>query len=85
MKNEQIDSVASAGKIKQFIDRIEKLEDERRSISEDIKDVYGEVKALGFEASIIRKIVSLRKKALERRREENELLELYMSMIGMEV
>ena len=74
----------SGGRIKSFIERIERLEEEKKALAEDIKDVYGEAKALGFEAKIIRKIVSLRKTNLEKRREENELLELYMSAIGME-
>lgn len=66
-----------------FIERIERLEEEKKIIAEDIKDVYGEAKATGFEAKIIRKIVTLRKANLEKRREEQELLELYMSAIGM--
>ena len=52
-------------------------------IAEDIRDVYGEAKASGFDPKIMRKIVSLRKSNLEKRREEQELLELYMSAIGM--
>ncbi len=74
----------SGQRIKSFIERIERLEEEKKSIAEDIKDVYGEAKAMGFEAKIIRKIVSLRKTNLEKRREESELLDLYMSAIGME-
>jgi len=74
----------SGSRIKSFIERVERLEEERKSISDDIKDVYGEAKALGFEAKILRKIVRLRKTNLEKRREENELLDLYMSAIGME-
>ena len=74
----------SGARIKSFIERIERLEEEKRAIAEDIKDVYGEAKALGFEAKILRKIVSLRRTNLEKRREEQELLELYMSSIGME-
>ena len=73
----------SGQRLKSFIDRIEKLEEEKKVIAEDIKDVYGEAKATGFEAKIIRKIVSLRKANLEKRREEQELLELYMCAIGM--
>lgn len=74
----------SGQRIKSFIERVERLEEEKKALAEDIKEVYGEAKALGFEAKILRKIVSLRKTNLEKRREENELLELYMSAIGME-
>jgi len=74
----------SGQRIKSFIERVERLEEEKKAIAEDIKEVYGEAKALGFESKILRKIVSLRKTNLEKRREENELLELYMAAIGME-
>lgn len=82
---EKADSQKVTGeRIKSFIERIERLEEEKKALAEDIKDVYGEAKALGFEAKIIRKIVSLRKTNLEKRREEAELLDIYMSAIGME-
>ncbi len=73
----------SSKHLKAFIDRLEKLEEEKSALSEDIKDIYGEAKAIGFDSKTIRKIVSLRKKDLEKRREEQELLDLYMSAIGM--
>lgn len=71
-------------RIKAFIERVERLEEEKKAIAEDIKEVYGEAQAMGFETKILRKIVSIRKKNLQTRREENELLELYMASIGME-
>lgn len=73
----------SGNRLKSFIERVERLEEEKKALSEDIRDVYGEAKATGFEPKIMRKIVSLRKSNLEKRREEQELLELYMSAIGM--
>ncbi|MDE1151278.1 MAG: DUF2312 domain-containing protein [Micavibrio sp.] len=73
----------SGARLKSFIERVERLEEEKKSLAEDIKDVYGEAKATGFDAKIMRKIVSLRKSNLEKRREEQELLDLYMSAIGM--
>lgn len=73
----------SGKKLKSFIERVERLEEEKKAMAEDIRDVYGEAKAMGFEPKIMRKIVSLRKANLEKRREEQELLELYMSAIGM--
>ena len=74
----------SSAKLRSFILRVEKLEEEKRSVMEDIKDVYGEAKSMGFDVKIIRKIVSLRKLEVEKRREEDELLDLYKSAIGME-
>jgi uncharacterized protein (UPF0335 family) len=76
-------SEVSGPRLKSFIERIERLEEEKKAMSEDIRDVYGEAKATGFEPKIMRKIVSLRKSNLEKRREEGELLNLYMSAIGM--
>jgi len=73
----------SGARLKAFIERVERLEEEKKSLAEDIKDVYGEAKATGFDVKIMRKIVSLRKSNLEKRREEAELLDLYMSAIGM--
>lgn len=70
-------------RLKSFIERVERLEAEKKIIAEDIKEVYAEAKTTGFEPKIIRKIVSFRKMEVEKRREENELLDLYMSAIGM--
>lgn len=73
----------SGARLKSFIERVERLEEEKKVLAEDIRDIYGEAKSTGFEPKIIRKIVSLRKANLEKRREEQELLELYMAAIGM--
>lgn len=83
-KKDDSQQEVSGKRLKSFIDRIERLEEEKKGIADDIKDVYGEAKAVGFDSRIIRKIVSLRKTNLEKRREEQELLDLYMSAIGME-
>lgn len=74
----------SGQRIKSFVERVQRLEEEKKSIAEDITDVYSEIKALGFDAKIIRKIVAKLKISPEKRREENELLDLYMSAIGLE-
>lgn len=67
----------------QFIERIERLEEDKKAISEDIKDIYTEAKSSGYESKIIRKVVSLRRKTKEQRQEEETLLDLYMQSIGM--
>ena len=77
------DSV-DAGHLKAFIERIEHLEEEKRTIAEDIKEVYAEAKGTGYDIKIIRKIVSLRRQDKEKRREEEEILALYLSALGME-
>lgn len=74
-----------AGKrLKSFIERIERLEEEKAGLSEDIKDIYAEAKGVGFEVKIMRKIIRLRKMDADKRREEDELLDLYKAAIGLE-
>ena len=74
----------SSDRLRSVIKRIEKLEEDKAGVSEDIKEVYAEAKGTGFDVKTIRRIVALRKVELEKRREESELLDLYMSAIGME-
>lgn len=74
----------SSERLKSFILRIEKLEESRQSVVEDIKDVYLEIKSQGFDAKIVRQLVNLRKLEVEKRREAEELLELYKAALGMD-
>lgn len=74
----------SGKRLKSFIERVERLEAEKATLAEDIKEVYAEAKGTGFEPKILRRIVRLRKQDVEKRREEQELIELYKSAIGME-
>ncbi len=78
------DGEISSERLKSFIKRIEKLEEDKASVAEDIRDVYAEAKGSGFDVKIIRKIISLRKMEVEKRREEEEILDLYKAAIGME-
>ena len=73
----------NSGHLKAFIERIERLEEEKKALADDIKDVYGEAKANGFDVKIIRKIVSIRKQDREKRIEEETILELYLAALGM--
>lgn len=74
-----------AGKrLKAFIERVERLEQEKTELADDIKDVYAEAKGVGFDTKTIRKLIRLRKMDVEKRREEEELLELYKTAIGLE-
>jgi uncharacterized protein (UPF0335 family) len=83
-KQEKTSGVISGERLKSIINRIEKLEEDRAAVSEDITEVYAEAKGTGFDVKIIRQIIKLRKQELEKRREESEILDLYMSAIGME-
>jgi uncharacterized protein (UPF0335 family) len=73
----------SAGHLKAFIERIERLEEDKKAISEDIKEVYSEAKGTGFDVKVLRAIVRLRKLDRDERREYEEILDLYMNAIGM--
>ena len=73
----------NGGHLRAFIERIERLEEEKKALSDDIKDVYGEAKGNGFDVKIMRKIVSLRKQDRDRRMEEETILDLYLAALGM--
>lgn len=67
-----------------FIERIERLEEDKKTVSDEIKDVYAEAKGTGYDIKVMRKIVSIRKQDKDKRREEEEILELYMQALGMQ-
>ena len=73
----------NAGHLRAFIERIERLEEEKKALADDIKDVYAEAKGNGFDAKIMRKIVSIRKQDREKRREEENILDLYLAALGI--
>ncbi|MFN3076683.1 MAG: DUF2312 domain-containing protein [Alphaproteobacteria bacterium] len=79
--NAQIGGIAGDA-LRQFVDRIERLEEEKKALQDDIKDVYGQAKGQGFDVKVLRKIISLRKKDRREREEEEELLELYLAALG---
>ena len=70
------------GHLKSFIERIERLEEEKKAIADDIKEVYAEAKGNGYDVKIMRKIVSIRRQDENKRREEEEILDLYLSALG---
>lgn len=74
----------SGQRLKSFIERIERLEEEKAGLAEDIKEVFSEAKATGFDVKIMRKILRLRKMDSEKRQEEAALLETYAAAIGMQ-
>lgn len=74
----------AAGELKAYIERIERLEEEKAALAGDLRDVYTEAKANGFDTKIMRKIVALRKKDHAERKEEEALMDLYLEALGME-
>ena len=69
---------ATKEKLKAFIARIERLEGEKAELSADVREVYAEVKAFGFDTKVLRKVIALRKMDAAERAEQDALLELYM-------
>ncbi len=69
--------------LQQYIQRIERLEEDKKGIADDIKDVYAEAKANGFDSKIVRKIISLRKMEESEREEMETLIDIYKAALGM--
>lgn len=76
---------ATTARLKSFIERVERLEEEKAAIADDIKDIYGEAKSTGFDTKTIRKLVRIRKMRLELYREEQMTLDLYACAIGLDL
>jgi uncharacterized protein (UPF0335 family) len=75
--------VPANNQIKALVDRIERLEDEKDIIAQDIRDIYAEAKGNGFDTKALRAIIRLRKQDVNERAEQEALIDLYMSSLGM--
>ena len=73
---------AAQGQLKSIIERIERLEQEKTEIAEQIKEVFAEAKGNGFDVKVLRKVVRIRKQDRAKRLEEEAILDLYLSAIG---
>jgi uncharacterized protein (UPF0335 family) len=73
----------SNGMLKSLVERVERLEEEKKAIAGDIKEVYAEAKANGYDVKILRKVIAIRKKDAAQRAEEEALVETYMAALGM--
>ncbi|MFN3440870.1 MAG: DUF2312 domain-containing protein [Rhizobium rosettiformans] len=69
--------------LRAFVERIERLEEEKKTIGDDIKDVYGEAKGMGFDTAVLKKVIALRKKDDQERMEEDLILDTYLHALGM--
>ncbi len=69
--------------LKTFVERIERLEEEKKAIADDIRDVYAEAKANGFDVKALRAVVRLRKQDVNERKEQEAILETYLHALGM--
>jgi len=73
----------AVGQLRSFIERIERLEDEKKTTCDDIKDVYLEAKGNGFDTKAMREVIRLRKKEAEQRENEEAMREMYLQAMGM--
>lgn len=75
-------NATAQGKLKSMIERIERLEEDKAAVAQDLKEVYAEAKGEGFDTKIVRKVIRLRKQDTAKRQEEEALVDLYISAIG---
>lgn len=83
MNDLPVNSTTSADQLRQYIERVERLEDEKRSLMADIKDVYAEAKGTGFEPKIMRQIVKMRAMDRDLLDEQDALLSTYRQAVGL--
>jgi uncharacterized protein (UPF0335 family) len=69
-------------KLKQLVARIEKLEEEKKSIADDIKESYAEAKAVGFDSKVLRQVIKIRKQDRQEREEQEQIRDLYLHALG---
>jgi uncharacterized protein (UPF0335 family) len=82
-KSKDADTRFAKEQLKAIVERIEHLEEEKKAIADDIKDVYAEAKGNGYDVKALRKIIRLRKQDKNERAEEEAILETYMHALGM--
>jgi len=83
MTHDVADTGVAAEELKQFVERVERLEEEKKALSDDIRDVYAEMKGRGFDVKAVRQIIRIRKQDHSERKELEAILELYMSALNM--
>ena len=83
MSDEDQNTAVAASQLRSFIERIERLEGEKKTISDDIKEVYAELKGNGFDSKAVREVIRLRKKEDFERQEEEAMVQLYKNALGM--
>ena len=82
-KDEQTAHRFAKDQLKAFVERVERLEEEKKAIADDIRDVYAEAKGNGFDVKALRTVVRLRKQDIDERKEQEAILETYLHALGM--
>ena len=80
--NDGGDDPVQGDQLKSIVQRIERLEEEKKTIADDIKEVYAEAKANGYDTRVLRRVVALRKQDLDERKEFEAILDLYLQAVG---
>ncbi|WYZ24898.1 DUF2312 domain-containing protein [Brevundimonas sp. BH3] len=80
--NPDVMTAAAQGRLRTIIQRVERLEEDKKAILEDIKEVFAEAKGEGFDVKILRKVIRMRKQDKAKRQEEEAILDLYLSALG---
>jgi uncharacterized protein (UPF0335 family) len=80
-----MDDPVQGDQLKSLVQRIERLEEEKKTIGDDIKEVYAEAKSNGYDTRILRKVIVLRRRPLNERQEEEAILDLYLQTVGESV
>lgn len=75
--------VSAQKQLKTFIDRIENVEQQRKDLADDVKEIFAEAKGVGFDVKIIRKVIAIRKKSQREWQEEEAILSTYLEAVGM--
>jgi len=78
-----VDAMVAREQLRSVVERIEKLEEEKKAIADDIRDVYAEAKGNGFDIKVLRQVVRLRKQDLTERQEQESVRDLYLQALGM--
>jgi uncharacterized protein (UPF0335 family) len=82
-KDEQAAHRFAKDQLKAFVERVERLEEEKKAIADDVRDVYAEAKASGYDVKALRTVVKLRKQDINERKEQEAILETYLHALGM--
>ncbi len=85
MNDESVSATTvAAGQLKAIVERIERLEEEKKAIADDIKEVYAEAKGNGFDTKVLRQVIRIRKQDRAERLEQEATLDLYLAALGMQ-
>lgn len=78
-----VDTTVAREQLRSVVERIERLEEEKKGIADDIREVYGEAKANGYDTKVLRQVISIRKQDMSERQEQDAVRDLYLHALGM--